>query len=69
MSMMIKRGIFGAQVAIVGPGIGFGFDEALSHVLLSLMHRNHRVIDNSAGAPVRLRFGEQVMTMIAKVRM
>jgi len=27
------------------------------------------VIDNSAGAPVSVRFGEQVMIMIASVRM
>ena len=29
----------------------------------------HRVIDSSAGAPVSVRFGEQVMIMIASVRM
>jgi hypothetical protein len=28
----------------------------------------HRVIDSSAGAPVSVRFGEQVMIMIASVR-
>jgi hypothetical protein len=29
----------------------------------------YRVIDSSAGAPVSVRFGEQVMIMIASVRM
>src|SRR5260370_33078269 len=29
----------------------------------------HRVIESSAGAPVSVRFGEQVMIMIASVRM
>jgi hypothetical protein len=29
----------------------------------------YRVIESSAGAPVRVRFGEQVMIMIASVRM
>ena len=29
----------------------------------------YRVMDNSAGAPVSVRFGEQVMIMIARVRM
>ena len=30
---------------------------------------SYLVIDNSAGAPTRVRFGEQVMTMISRVRM
>src|ERR1700733_13137556 len=29
----------------------------------------YRVIESSAGAPVKVRFGEQVMIMIASVRM
>jgi hypothetical protein len=34
-----------------------------------LSQRVHRVIESSAGAPVSVRFGEQVMIMIASVRM
>ena len=59
-----QRGVFRAQIAIIGPGIGFGFDVALGHGFAPA----YRVMDSSAGAPVSVRFGEQVMIMIASVR-
>jgi hypothetical protein len=37
--------------------------QSLSSILV------HRLIESSAGAPVSVRFGEQVMIMIASVRM
>ena len=62
-----QRGVLRAQVAVIGPRIGFGFQIALGHGTVSLV--GYRVIDSSAGAPVSVRFGEQVMIMIASVRM
>ena len=59
-----ERGVLRAQIAIIGPRIGFGFDVALGHGLAPA----YRVMDSSAGAPVSVRFGEQVMIMIASVR-
>src|SRR5262245_52947481 len=60
-----QRRVGGPQVAVVGPGIGIGFHVALGHG----WSRLYLVMLSSAGAPTRVRFGEQVMIMISKVKM
>src|SRR5207344_3127267 len=59
-----ERRVAGPQVAVVGPGIGIGFHVALGHG----SPRLYLVMLSSAGAPTRVRFGEQVMTMMSSVR-
>ena len=67
-----QRGIFRPKIAVIRPKIGIGGDVALGCVALfarQLWHGVHLVIDSSAGAPISVRFGEQVAIMISSVRM
>src|ERR1700730_12345271 len=62
-----QRRVLRAQVAVVGPSTGVGCNVAFSHGWIlrkgSRKIRSYLVIDSSAGAPTRVRLGEQVMTM------
>ena len=67
-----QHGVLRAEVAIVGPEIGIGGDIALRQAALFkrwLGHCLYLVIDSSAGAPTKVRLGEQVAIMISSVKM
>ena len=59
-----EGGVLGAEVAVVGPGVGIGGDERRSIDRLL----RQRPMTSSAGWPARLRRAELVATMMTSVR-
>ena len=66
-----QRGVLRTQIAVIRPGIGIGGDVALRRSCFPCVPIGacaYLVIDSSAGAPISVRFGEQVAIMISSVR-